>query len=278
MYGKLKSLIVVFLCILFSINAFSKNLRVVSLSTVVTEEIFLLGDQKYLVGCSSYAKLPGGFKVERVGSVVNASLSEILRLKPDYVFVSGMINPMTLRKMRSVGLKVIQFGYPESFNDICNNFLRLASYLGSLKKARKIVNKAKKEVERIILKVQGLKKPTVFVEIGVHPLFTATPHSFINDFIKFAGGVNIACDTKTGLYSVEEVLRKNPDVIIISQMGFDGFKEKKRWERFKFLNAVKNNRILVLDDYSFCSPTPVSFVKTLKKIARFLHPGLSFEN
>ncbi len=268
---------IVFLLLIFlSVNVYAKDLHVVSLSPVVTEEIFLLKAQNYLVGCSSYALLPKGFKAKRVGSLVNADIEDILKLKPDYVFVSGMINPMALNKMRSLGLKVVLFGYPKSFDDICNQFLELAKYLGREKRALAIVKRAKKEVQKIVEKVSDLKKVSVFVEIGVHPLFTATKNSFINDFIRFAGGVNIAEDTKSGLYSPEEVLRKDPDAIIISQMGFNGFEEKKRWKKFKFLKAVKNHKILVLNDYSLCSPTPISFVKTLKKIAHFLHPEVEF--
>ncbi len=265
------------LFVLLAINGYAKDLRIVSLSPVVTEEVFLLNSQKYLVGCSSYAVLPDRVKIRRVGSLVNANIEEIMRLKPDYVFVSGMMSPMTVDKMRSLGIDVIVFGYPKSFKQICNQFVELGSYLGKKAEALKIVRKAEAEVMNIYNATKGLTKVRVFVEIGTHPLFTATEDSFINDFIRFAGGINIAADSMSGLYSVEEVLRKDPDAIIISQMGFNGYSEKKRWERFKFLGAVRNQKILVLNDYSLCSPTPLSFVKTLRKIAHFLHPEVKFE-
>jgi len=269
-----KVIFVLLMLLFFYTNAF--GLRVVSLSPVVTEEIFLLGKERYLVGCSSYALLPRGFRVKKVGTLVNANIEEIVRLKPDYVFVSGMMNPMVIRKMKSLHLNVVYFGYPRSFDDICKQFLELARYIGGEGLAKQIVKKAELEVREIYDKTKRLRKPSVFVELGAHPIYTATKNSFVNDFIKFAGGINIAADSKSGLYSVEEVVRKNPDVIIISQMGFNGFKEKKRWEKFKFLNAVKNHRVYVLNDYSLCSPTPLSFVETLKKIAHFLHPGVKF--
>ena len=264
------------LLMLFCFYANAFGLRVVSLSPVVTEEIFLLGKERYLVGCSSYALLPKDFKVKKVGTLVNANIEEIVRLKPDYIFVSGMMSPMVIRKMKSLHLNVVYFGYPRSFDDICSQFLKLAKCVGGEKLAKEIVKKARAEVKKIYDKTKGLSKPTVFVELGAHPIYTATKNSFVNDFIKFAGGINIAADSRSSLYSVEEVLRKNPDVIIISQMGFNGFKEKKRWEKFKFLKAVKNHRIFVLNDYSLCSPTPVSFVDTLKKIAHLLHPEVRF--
>jgi len=260
-----------------TISCYAKDLKIISLSPAITKEIFLLGSQKYLVGCSSYAVLPKWFKLKRVGSVTNANIEEIIRLKPNYVFASGILNPRTVKKMRSLGIDVVVFDYPKSFKQICDQFVELGSYLGKRGEALKIVRKAEIEVMNIYYATKGLGKVKVFVEIGTHPLFTANRDSFINDFIRFAGGINIAADSKSGLYSVEEVLRKNPDAIIISQMGFNGYLEKERWGKFKFLGAVKNKKILILSGPSLCSPTPLSFVKTLKKIAHFLHPEVKLK-
>ncbi len=265
--------IILITLVLFSFNSNAKALRIISLSPMVTKGIFLLGAQKYLVGCSRYVVLPSGFKVKLFGSVLNIDVENIIRLKPDYVFVSSMMNPITVDKMRNFGIDVVVFDYPKSFKEICNQFIKLGSYLGKKTEALRIVKKAKTEVMHIYNATKGLAKVRVFVEIGVRPLFTVTKNSFINDFIKFAGGINIAADSKSGLYSVEEVLRKDPEAIIIGQMGFNGHLEKKRWERFKFLDAVKNQKILVLNENSLCSPTPISFVETLKEITHFLHPN-----
>ena len=54
-------------------------------------------------------------------------------------------------------------------------------------------------------------------------------------------------------------------------MGVLGEEQKKLWQRYKTLNAAKNNRIYIIDSYIICSPTPVNFVKALKKITAFIH-------
>jgi len=89
-----------------------------------------------------------------------------------------------------------------------------------------------------------------------------------------AGGINIAAHARNGLYSREKVLEANPDVILIVTMGIVGQKEKKAWEEFKTIRAVREGRIYVVDSYKLCSPTPVTFVEFLGKLARLLHPGL----
>ena len=128
---------------------------------------------------------------------------------------------------------------------------------------------------RIIKKnVENMKKPRVFVQVGVTPLVTVKKDSFVNDFIEFAGGINITKDLKNAVYSREKVLEDNPDVIIIVTMGLNGEEEKKAWQRFRALNAVKNGRIYIIDSDAITSPTPFIFADTLGKIATMLHPAL----
>jgi iron complex transport system substrate-binding protein len=117
-----------------------------------------------------------------------------------------------------------------------------------------------------------LDKVKVFVQVGVKPLFSVNKDSFINDLIERAGGINIAKFTEKGFFSCEEVLRQNPDVILITAMGLDDKAEKQSWLKYKNLNAVKNNRIFIIDSYKLCSPTPLKFVDVLDEIAVILHP------
>jgi iron complex transport system substrate-binding protein len=54
-------------------------------------------------------------------------------------------------------------------------------------------------------------------------------------------------------------------------MGIVGEREKEVWLRYKTIDAVKNRRIFSLDSYRVCSPTPVSFVETVKELARMFN-------
>jgi len=154
---------------------------------------------------------------------------------------------------------------------MCEQFIEIGRLVNREKEADKIIETTKTEVERIRQAVEKFSIPKVFVQIGAKPLFTANKNSFINDYIQFAGGLNIAAESKTGNYSREMVIKANPDIIIITTMGIAGDKERKIWERYKTIKAVKDKKISIIDSYFICSPTPKIFAETLAKIAKIFH-------
>ncbi len=250
--------------------------RIISLGPTLTEQLYLLDAGDKIIGNTIYCKIPPDAKnKEKVGTIIEQDLEKILTLKPDLVIASSLTNPKTIKKLNNLGIKVVQFRYAKNFNEICQQFLELGKIVGKKKGAEKIIEEVRGKVELIKKKtitrnsVKAGQK--VFVQIGAKPLFTATKDSFINDFIEFAGGINIA-NTKTGLYSREAVVSQNPDVIIITTMGIVGDNEKKIWKKYKTINAVKNNRIYIVDSYKLCSPTPISFAETLNEIVEILYP------
>ena len=248
--------------------------RIISLGPSITEELYLLGAGDHLVGCTTYCKRPEAKLKEKVGRAIEVNLEKVIALKPDIVFATSLTDPKAIKKMKDLGIKVTVFPEPKNFEEICEQFMELARLIGRQNRAREIIRRVKAQVARIKKGTKGLKKPKVFVEIGARPLFTATKGSFVNDYIEMAGGINIAANAGSGLYSKEEVLKGDPDVILIVTMGVIGEKEKKTWERFKTIKAVRKGQVYVVDSYKLCSPTPVTFVKTLKELVRLLHPEM----
>ncbi|MFH1753023.1 MAG: cobalamide ABC transporter substrate-binding protein, partial [Candidatus Omnitrophota bacterium] len=112
----------------------------------------------------------------------------------------------------------------------------------------------------------------VFVQIGTKPLFAASTDSFINSIVEFAGGTNIASGSKSGLYSREKVVKEDPDVILIATMGLIGESEKKAWENYRTIKAVKESGIHIVDQYKFCCATPGNFVSALEDTVEILYP------
>ena len=122
-------------------------------------------------------------------------------------------------------------------------------------------------------------KEIVGCSIGglIGTLYSANKDSFINEYIKYGGGINIVENERTGIYSREQVITQNPDIILIATMGTSkkaGEIEKLRWMKFKFLNAAIKQQIFVLDPEFICSPTPVTFAKGLQDVAVLIHPDL----
>ncbi|MFH1903575.1 MAG: ABC transporter substrate-binding protein [Candidatus Omnitrophota bacterium] len=248
--------------------------RIISLSPALTEEIYLLSVQDRLVGCTIYCTRPEAARQKlKVGTVVEVSVEKIISLKPDLILATSLTDRRAKEHLSQLGMNVIVFPEAKNFDEICQQLLDLGKIVGKEEKARKIVVQAKKEVNSLAGRVRGTEKPKVFLEIGTKPLFTVTRDSFVNDFIVLAGGINIASEARSGLYSREKVVVQNPDVILIVSMGVAADQEKKVWQKFRNLSAVKNDRIYVLDADKVCSPTPPGFVKTLKEISLLLHPG-----
>lgn len=246
--------------------------RIISLVPSITESLFDLGLGDRVVGNTTYCRRPPeAAKKEKVGTAVSVNIEKVLTLRPDVVFASTLIRPDEKKKLLDLGINVITLEYPKSFEEICAQFIKLGEILGEEKIADEIVSKAKKDVFSIAGRYINGEKPSVFVQIGAKPLVTVNDKSFIHDFVVFAGGINITEKIENVKYSREQVLVDNPDVIITVTMGINGDGEREVWQRYKAMNAVKNNRIYVMDADLFCSPTPITFAKTLEKVALNIH-------
>jgi len=253
--------------------------KVVSLGQTITERIYLLGADSRLIADTIYCVEPEDAKTkEKVGTLLQANLEKIIALKPDLVLASNLARPKQLKKLEDLGIRVVQFSYPKNFSEICQQFLELGEILGKKEKAKEIIDNTKKEVAAIRMKIKDLPKKRVFMQIGIKPLHAVTEESFLNDYIEFSGGINIALNEGSGTYSREKVLRGNPEVIIISTMGSSkgeaGRKEKEGWMKYGSISAVKNNNVHIVNPDKLCSPTPITFIEALLEIAKIIHPNI----
>jgi len=246
--------------------------RIVSLSPVLTEELFLLGVGDSVVGRTRYCTKPAETdKIEVVGNLTEINVEKIVSLRPDLVLVIPLTDPRAKQKLRSLGIRVEEFPEAADFRGICDSFLRLAGMVHKEKAAADLIEKAKREVSRIRQETGSRQPPAVFIEVGADPLVTMVKGSYFHDLIEFSGGVNIAAEAVHQLYSREKVLAKDPDIIIIVSMGFDGEEEKRIWQGYPGLKAVRQGKIILVDSDLFCAPTPVSFVHALQGVEKILH-------
>jgi len=247
--------------------------RIISLGPSITKALYLLGVQNKLIANTIYCIEPlEAKKKEKVGTACQVNIEKVFRLAPDLVLATSLVDPRSTEKLKNLGVKVVTFSTPRNFDDICKQFLELSRLVGKEKEAKDVVREAENDVALIREKVKDLDKPKVLIQVGARPLVVATGNYFVNDYIEFAGGINIAKDAKEGIYSREQVLKANPDVIIITTMGIATEEEKRIWQKYQILNAVKNNQIYIIDTDKITSPTPLTFVKTLEEFVRILHP------
>jgi iron complex transport system substrate-binding protein len=247
--------------------------RIISLGPTITEKLFMLGVEDRVVGVTIYCRRPPEAALkEKVGNVTHVSVEKIIRLKPDLVLATALTDSHLVKKLRQAHIRTEVFPEPKSFEEMNRQFIDLGKIVGKDQEAREIVALAENKVRAVSHRVAGQRRPKVFCQIGANPLFAAVGNTLLNDFIEHAKGVNIAREARVGFYNREEVVRQNPDVIIIVTMGMAAENEKRSWQKFKGVNAVRNGRVFVVDAYRTCSPTPLSFADALAEIAAALHP------
>jgi iron complex transport system substrate-binding protein len=262
--------LLIFLILLFAGTANAAQ-RIISLAPSLTKIIYSLGKEKDLVGCTSYCEADKKLNTTVVASMVQVNCEKILLLKPDLVLATGITKPSDIETLQKLGLKVMVFQNPKSFKEICNQFCEIGALIGKKAQADHIVQNEQAKVIQLQKSAAGKPKYKIFFQIGAKPLFTVIPNTFMNDYITYAGGLNIAAKLKQGTITRENVILQNPDVIIIVTMGIVGPEEKKIWESYSNLSAVRKKKIFIIDSNKACVATPQNFTETLGEIVRMIN-------
>lgn len=255
--------------------------RIVSLGPINTENVYLLGVGDRLVGNTEYCVRPEAARGKlKIGSVLHFSIEKILSLQPDLILATSLTQPQQIIQLQNFGLRVVRFVQPKSLKDSCEQFLELSRLLGREEMAQQIVEQVWHEVEILEEQMTYLPKQKVLLQVGSQPLHASTMGSFTHDYIELAGAINIVKEQKNSKINYETVIAENPDVIIIAIMGSEigvAAREKKKWQRFTSITAVRENRIHTIDPNLACSPSPATFVQVLRIISSYIHPELAQE-
>jgi len=245
--------------------------RIISLAPAITENIKILNAESKLVGITNFCKVPPD--MESIGTMLEPSMEKIIDLKPDLVLATKDGNrPQTVERLRDLQISVFVFRESNSWKDIENNFRLCGKLLDKTNQAEEVIKSINLELFPSPISTAQEKK--VFVQLNVTPMMTAGRNTFIDEIINYAGGWNIARDSILSwpTLSIEEIIRKDPDVIIISDMGAITSEAKKMWaeERFADITAVKNKNIFVMESDLLCQPTPVNFINAVRRMREYL--------
>lgn len=267
---KLRFLLILLFASQFAIQA-QQAKRIVSLVPWVTKSLYLIGEQSRLVGCTSFCPVEAADHIPVVANAMSVNLEKTLTLKPDVVIASSLNKPETIENLKKLGIKVLLQPYPKSFEEICAYFIQIGELVGQGAKAKELVSQQKARLAKLASGIPSGKTPGVFIQIGAKPLFCAVPDTFMDDFIRFSGGKNIAEELKLGSVTREYVLKQNPDVIFIVTMGIVAQEEKDIWLGYQSLSASRGRKIFVLDADKTCSPTPILFVDALEEMIKLMY-------
>lgn len=259
--------------LILSSSVFANEFRIVSLSPSITKQLITLGEKENIAGCTSFCPLANDkdSKSVVVGSAMSTNIESIVSLKPDIVFASSLTGVKVINKLKSLNIRVEIFPYPTSIEKIFEDFIRLGKIVNKGKIAEQIVKTAEDNLNKIIKTYKSHTPKKVFFEIGADPLFSTPKNTYIADILTKVNALNIAENLNQGQISKEWLIRENPEVILIMDMGDIAVQEIKNWKKFKSLSATENNKIFILDADSLASPVLPDFINLINHIGELIH-------
>ena len=255
--------------------------RIVTLAPSLTEIIYFLGLGDRVVGVTKFSYYPPEAALKpRVGSYINLNVEKIISLAPDLVIGTADGNePGVVELLEQAGIAVFIVN-PRNIRQVIDTVENLGRVCGIPEKAANVSVQLSKRVDHIEGKTRSRRKPLVFLQLNLRPIMTVNRNTFLHDLIRSAGGRNMAQDEPINYprISLEEVIRRRPEVIIISSMerGRRFERARQEWLEWISIPAVKNNRVHLIDSDLIDRPSP-RIIEGLEGMARLIHPEVEWE-
>ena len=258
-------------------NTFSESSipnRVITLAPNLTEMIYYLGLENKLVGNTLYCNYPpAAQKIEKVGDMLTFNFEKIITLKPDLIFITVEGNTKeTYDKFRELGLKIF-VSNPRGYDGIKKTISDFGKIFGIESETKNKIAEWDSTISFIRNSTKSDSTRTAMYVVELKPIMLAGKNTFLNEFLQFCGLKNIAEDSPINypLFSREEILKRDPDFIIIPT---DGAKQidniEKIYPEWKGLKAVKNKNIIFVDRDLYSRPGP-RFVEAVKDLYLKIH-------
>lgn len=247
----MRKLLFVFLlpCVLFAKE------RAVSLSPTVTELILSVGGKTLICGRSSVCDAPAVRNIPIAGDLGKPFAEKVLALKAS-VIITDVEHPQAQWELlRRCGVK-IELLSGKNLDDMVENLRRIGKVLN--------LPEAENKAEQIAEKIGDLRKnppalrKKAVILFSVAPLISCGKASFITEALSLAGVENPAAQNSKNYFylSAEELFRINPDIIFIAGVPEKTVREYFANKAFQNLDALKNDRLVILDENKWCRLTP----------------------
>ena len=226
----------------------TENVRVVSLAPSLTEIIFQLKCEDCLVGRTSASNYFDKAKnIPIIGNFGIPSIEQLILVKPDIVIATALKDYSIKRTITKAGIKFYMLP-TNSVDEYYKAVKTLGVLLNTEKNANLEIARIKNGLKNCMAQMDAIpekKRPAVFWVMWNLPLMTIGNKSFLNDFIYYAGGRNIAASENKGYFNVSEewILSRAPDVVIAPSMGDNKIGQMKKQLGWKSSPAAKNHRI-----------------------------------
>lgn len=235
---------------------------------------------------SKEKEVDAAINASSVGSEANPSLKMILSLRPDIVILSTnfKLQMALVEPLENNGIQVIVCN--SELKDDYFNLVRIFTALtGREDLYKKNGCEVKKKIDDIIAKVPKGKKPKVMLIIAAAKGLTAkNSRTTVGEMLKDLGTVNIADNLNSGnsnTFSMEMVLKEDPDFIFVQTMGsnMDNIKERLKKDAesnpaWSSLKAVKNGKYIILPKDLYLYKPNDRYAEAYEGLARYLYPEI----
>ncbi|MFO7814163.1 MAG: ABC transporter substrate-binding protein [Halanaerobiales bacterium] len=241
--------------------------RIVTTYRSATQFIFCLGVQDRLVASdlsfekvSLFRKLYDGEKLPNVGSKNRGiNIEQILEVDPDLVILfPHNVGPEVAKKLKDYDIASVIIN-PESYQQIKETTKILGKAIGVEERAQKVINQYEQIIDIVDSRDIEDKKKVYFANSEL--LDTVGEDMLQTSMIELAGGINPAKEAKSGFIktSLEELLKWNPDHIVVSQYYSGSVEELLNRSELQELKAVKNENVYrfpsQVEPWDFPSPS-----------------------
>jgi len=251
--------------------------RIVSLAPSATEIVFALGAGDRLIAVDDFSDFPAEAKaLPHIGGF-RTSPEKVVSYSPDLILAITSGNLAV--QLETLNQPIFVFD-PNDIDGVYRNIAAVGALLDRDAAAEKIIADMRARISAVGEKSKtATTRPRVLHEVdSTNPtqLFVAGPRNFIDSIITTAGGINVAADAavKYPKLTPEEVVSRNPDVIILADARFGTTPEMVRARPgWSVITAVRQNAIFPIDDDLVSRPGP-RLVQGFEAYIRLIHPEL----
>jgi len=247
--------------------------RIVCLTEETTETLYLLGEERRIVGISGYTVRPPRARREkpRVSAFLSAKNDAILALKPDLVIGFSDLQADIARDLVKAGLNVVLFNQ-RSVDEILSMVLVLSSMVGAADRGQRLVRELEARLAEVRASAARLKRrPKVYFEEWDEPMISGI--RWVSELVEAAGGADVFSDLSRSqaasgrIVTSAAVLEKAPDVMIASWCG-----KKFRPERvaaregWSALPAVRDGELHEIKSAEILQPGPAALTDGVRRL------------
>lgn len=246
--------------------------RIVCLTEETTETLYLLGEGDRVVGVSGYTiRPPEARHKPRVSAFINARFSKIEALEPDLVLGFSDLQAEIAAELVRRGYPVMVFNQ-RSVAEILQMIRVLGGVVGRADRADALAARLELEIDAMREAASRFpRRPRVFFEEWDNPLISGI--RWVEELVEIAGGEPIFPElrhaklAKDRIVTAEEVVRRDPEVIVASWCGKAVRKERIAsrvgWER---VTAVRGGHIYEIKSSYILQPGPASLTEGVRQL------------